>query len=245
MTSDRYVIVNADDFGLTHGINRGIIEAHEHGVLTSASLMVRGTAAAAAAQYAREHPALSVGLHFDAAEWVYANGEWVAKYEVVDASDAEAVRSELRRQLACFSESLGRHPSHLDSHQHVHLSEPARSALTHAAHDLGVPLRSCDPRLGYCGSFYGQTGEGEPYPAGISEDALIRIIETLPTGWTEIGTHPGYADGLDSVYAAEREQELRVLCNRGVRAALEKAGVRLCSFHDFRDATDLTSKRRL
>src|SRR5437870_3779943 len=41
----RYLIVNADDFGLSPGVNRGIIEAHEHGIVTSASLMVRWPAA--------------------------------------------------------------------------------------------------------------------------------------------------------------------------------------------------------
>jgi len=55
MTANKYLIVNADDFGQSTGINRGIIEAHERGVVTSASLMVRWPAAIDAAQYAREH----------------------------------------------------------------------------------------------------------------------------------------------------------------------------------------------
>ena len=50
----RYLIVNADDFGQSHGVNRGIIEAHERGVVTSASLMVRWPAARKAAAYARK-----------------------------------------------------------------------------------------------------------------------------------------------------------------------------------------------
>ena len=52
----RHLIVNADDYGLTSGINRGIAEAHENGILTSASLMVRYPAAAEAAAYAKAHP---------------------------------------------------------------------------------------------------------------------------------------------------------------------------------------------
>ncbi len=61
----RYLIVNADDFGLSFGVNRGIIEAFEHGVVTSASLMVNWIGAAEAAAYARQHPTLSLGLHID------------------------------------------------------------------------------------------------------------------------------------------------------------------------------------
>lgn len=232
MKAERCVIVNADDFGLTEGINRGIIEAHERGILTSASLMVRGAGAAAAAEYARHHSSFSVGLHFDAAEWIYRQGAWVAAYEVVDSADTDAVHEELTRQLASFGELLGRAPSHLDSHQHMHLSEPARSVLTKAAEELQVPLRSCTPEITYCGSFYGQTGEGEPYPQGISAEHLIRLLKTLPVGWTEVGCHPGYSQSLESVYAAEREEELRVLCSREVRAAAEACDVKLCSFHE-------------
>ena len=50
------LIVNADDFGLSEGVNRGIIEAHERGIVTSASLMVLRPAAASAADYSREDP---------------------------------------------------------------------------------------------------------------------------------------------------------------------------------------------
>src|SRR5436190_23980393 len=64
----RAVIVNADDFGQSAGINRGIIEAHERGIVTSASLMVRWPAAPAAAAYACAHRGLSVGLHVDLGE---------------------------------------------------------------------------------------------------------------------------------------------------------------------------------
>ena len=51
----RYLIVNADDFGLSPGVNRGVVQAHERGIVTSASLMVRQPAAGAAAACARAH----------------------------------------------------------------------------------------------------------------------------------------------------------------------------------------------
>src|SRR5688572_28379081 len=78
---DRHLIVNADDFGFSPGVNRGIAEAHERGIVTSASLMVRWPAAAAAASYARARPELSVGLHLDLGEWVLRDGAWVPLYE--------------------------------------------------------------------------------------------------------------------------------------------------------------------
>lgn len=230
----RRLIVNADDFGLTSGVNRGIIEACERGILTSASLMVRESAAAEAADYARQHPAFSVGLHFDAAEWRFERDAWVQNYVIVDSSDENAVRLELQRQLNAFTELVHRTPTHLDSHQHMHLREPARSVLLAAANELGIPLRGCTPVITYSGAFYGQTIEGERYEGGVSPAKLIRMIEKLPTGWTELGTHPGYGAGLASIYAAEREEELRTLCDPDVRVSLTTNHVQLCSFHDAR-----------
>ncbi|MDQ6654716.1 MAG: ChbG/HpnK family deacetylase [Verrucomicrobiota bacterium] len=228
----RHLIVNADDFGLTDGINRGIIEAHEHGIVSSASLMVRYPAAAAAADYARTHPAISVGLHFEAAEWRFRAVEWYPAYRVIDADDPQQVRAELQRQLAAFEQLMGRAPTHLDSHQHVHQSEPARSILIEAAAKLGIPLRSCNAAITYEGGFYGQTGEGEAFPSGISLGHLTQMLESLESCWTEFGCHPGYGDGLDSVYVVEREEELRVLCDPTLPETLRRNSVQLRSFHD-------------
>src|SRR3954453_7772980 len=83
----RCVIINADDFGRSAAINRGIIEAHENGILTSASLMVCYPAAAAAADYARDHQGFSVGLHLDLYEWRYRNDQWEPVYQRVDTED--------------------------------------------------------------------------------------------------------------------------------------------------------------
>ncbi len=232
MPAKRYLIVNADDFGLSEGVNRGIIRAHEQGIVTSTSLMVRYPAAAEAAQYAARHPRLSVGLHLDLAEWVYRDDQWLARYEVVPPDDPMAVAGEVGRQLEAFRRLLGRDPTHLDSHQHVHRNEPARSVVSEAARRLSVPLRSFTPQVQYCGDFYGQTGEGDPYPEGICLEGLLKTIENLPEGVTELGCHPGEDEHLDSVYRVERLQEMKVLCHPQVRAALESNQVVLCSFAD-------------
>src|SRR5262249_1930106 len=99
MTADRCLIVNADDFGLSHGVNRGIIRSFEQGIVTRASLMVRWAAAKEAADYARDHPALSVGLHVDLGEWEFQNSEWVQIYEVVALQNRDAVAREVAYQL--------------------------------------------------------------------------------------------------------------------------------------------------
>src|SRR6516165_8990020 len=163
MSRARNLIVNADDFGQSAGVNRGIITTHERGIVTSASLMVRWPGAAAAADYARAHPELSLGLHLDLGEWSYQAERWVQLYEVVPTADRAAVAEEVQRQLTIFRRLVGRDPTHLDSHQHVHRDEPVRSILLELAGALAVPLRHYCPAVRYCGDFYGQAAKGFPY----------------------------------------------------------------------------------
>ena len=128
----RRLIVNADDFGLSSPINRGIIESYRHGIVTSASLMVRWPAAVEAVLLCRTAPAtrpLSLGLHIDLGEWAWRQDGWKALYEVVDLEDRKAIEREVARQAAQFESLTGTTPSHLDSHQHVHRQEPVRSVL--------------------------------------------------------------------------------------------------------------------
>lgn len=228
----RCLIVNADDLGLSAGVNAGIAKAHERGIVTSASLMVRRSAAPAAVEVSHRNPALAVGLHLDLGEWVYEDGRWRVAYERCSSQDASEVERECRAQVEAFRDLLGRDPTHLDSHQHVHMSEPVTAVAVALAEELGVPLR--DRGVRYEGGFYGQTGKGEPWPQGISVERLVELIESLPEGWTEIGCHPGLGVRAESSYGPEREQEVRSLCDPRVRATLEQTGVALRSFADVR-----------
>lgn len=229
MAAKRLLIVNADDLGLSAGVNAGILEAHRRGIVTSASLMVRQPAAGDAAALARRHPSLAVGLHIDIGQWNYESGEWVVAYQHCSPEDAAAVEAECRGQLEAFRELLGHDPTHLDSHQHTHMSEPVASVAGELAAELGVPLRGRTIR--YEGGFYGQAGRGEPWPEGITVEHLLELIRALPEGGTELGCHPGIGVcQSESSYAPERERELHALCDRRVRVAIEEQDVDLRSF---------------
>ena len=239
----RYLIVNADDFGQSPGVNRGIIEAHEHGIVTSASLMVRWPAAAEAAAYAREHPSLSLGLHFDFGEWRCRNGRWIKLYEVVSEENIADVAKETSRQLAAFRRLIGGDPTHLDSHQHVHSRKPLNSVFIGVAERLGVPLRNHSPQVRYCGNFYGQTEDGMPLSDLISVGTVIKLLAQLAPGFTELGCHPGYAGDLDSMYRQERVKELRTLRDPRVQVAINEMGVKLCSFCEIVSAQNGGSRK--
>lgn len=219
MTS-RALIVNADDFGLSARTNAGIVRAHEHGIVTSASLMVRGEAAEEAARYARSRGRLSVGLHVDLGEWTHRDGEWVARYEHGPPEE------EIPRQLERFRSLVGKDPTHLDSHQHVHREDPVWTLLADLGDRLGVTVRGRGP-VNWLGGFYGQTGTGEPLPEAILTDALVDLIERLPPGVTELACHPGLDAELDSPYRLERIREVEALCDPRLRRVLEAHDVKL------------------
>lgn len=133
-----WIILNADDFGRSTGINTAVIRAHHEGVLTSASLMVTGDAVEEAITLARETPTLAVGLHV-----VVANGRSVlSPGEIPHLVDGDGhfsndpiriglryyfsrmARAELTRELAAQFErftTTGLPLSHVDSHLHLHL----------------------------------------------------------------------------------------------------------------------------
>jgi predicted glycoside hydrolase/deacetylase ChbG (UPF0249 family) len=228
----RYLIVNADDFGRSPGVNEGVITCHEDGIVTSASLMTRWPDAAEAAAYARANPSLSVGLHVDLSEWTIDEGTWRPIYERVAEDDGPAVETEIRAQLAAFRELIGRAPTHLDGHQHVQREEPAKSILLELAVELAVPLRDLNDEVPYVGSFYGQGPDGAPLPDAITVDGLLRLLADLPAGVTELGCHPALAEDLDSLYLRERLEEVRTLCDPRVKEALDEAGIRLTSFDE-------------
>jgi chitin disaccharide deacetylase len=229
--SRKSLIVNADDFGYSRGVNRGIVEAHEHGIVTSASLMVDQPAAEEAAGYSRNRPELSLGLHFELPAWRIRRAIWGVSRRHDDRL-ARAVATELGRQLERFRRLAGSDPTHLDSHKHRHREEPLRSVFLEAAGELNVPLRHFDPAVRFCGNFYGQIDNGRPNPEAIAPGALVELLEELEAGVTELCCHPGHTDGLKAWYREERVQEVRALCDQRVRAAIERLGIRLISFHE-------------
>jgi predicted glycoside hydrolase/deacetylase ChbG (UPF0249 family) len=224
MTPPRHVIFNADDLGASAGLNRGILECHAGGVLTSASLLVYGAAAQDAARLAARHPALAVGLHWD------LDG---VRSAPVDHADAAAVAAELEHQLKLATALLGRLPTHLDSHHHAHRAPEIEPVARAIARRAGLPLRGLGA-VHYVGGFYAQWKPGVDELEHVSVSALASILrEELRGGWTEIGCHPGYVErDFRSTYRAGREAELATLVDPRVPALIDELGLRLASFAD-------------
>ena len=214
----RRLIVNADDLGYDPEIDRGILEAHDHGIVSSATAMVETPFAAAALQAA---PAtLGVGLH-----------------AVLDpAGDAAAAEASLRRQLDRFVALRGALPSHLDSHKHVHAAPGPLAALVSVARQHRLPVRSIDAGMRAslraagvvtADHFLGDAGRRPAWDEPMLLAALARVGE----GTTELMAHPGYrpSHALTS-FGVEREVELAALLSLAVRDLVRSTGLHLCSY---------------
>jgi chitin disaccharide deacetylase len=231
--SGRFVIFNADDFGYSRGINRGIVEAHDAGVVTAATLVVNGRAAEEAALLARARPGLSVGLHVN-----FTN----EAQRLVDLEDRDACRAELRAQYARFLELVGRKPTHLDSHQHVHRHHMRRGLFEELADEQALPLRDRPPVV-FKGGFYGQWTYGVFEPEKVSFEALECILRNeIGEGIFEMSCHPGYRDpALEAVYHDEREHELRTLTDPRLRPLLAELGIALVSYLELARAREVSA----
>jgi predicted glycoside hydrolase/deacetylase ChbG (UPF0249 family) len=221
----KYLVINADDFGYAAGVNQGIIAAYEHGIVLSTSLMVDGPRVVEAGVLAKRHPGLGVGLHFTATN---------AQGPVIDLFDVAAVERELVRQYQRCCDLLGKSPTHLDSHHHIHLRQELQPMFLAWATERRLPLRGSG-LVKYDGGFYGHWYDDEwcahSAPELISVEHLTRILRALPDGVTELACHPGFVSpDLNSSYAAEREIELVTLLDPRVLDLVRDVGITLINF---------------
>jgi hopanoid biosynthesis associated protein HpnK len=164
----RRLIINADDFGLTSGVNRAIQECHQRGVVTSATLMANSQAFGEAVQIAKASPALSVGCHIvlvDGSPALPADqvpslvaGPGVARFHnslgkfaglaFFGKLDPAQIAAEASAQIRKL-QAAGISPTHADTHKHTHMFPrvlaPVLSALqacgVHAIRNPFEPLR--------------------------------------------------------------------------------------------------------
>ena len=247
----RRLIVNADDFGRTPGVNEGTIEAHLRGIVTSATVMILERAAAEGIRQARRvAPRLSLGLHCvltgggppashrDALPTLAPSGRFVRNAEALPpVLDPGEIRRELAAQIALFEEAAGRPPTHLDSHHHAALHPAVEPVFAEVAAQRGLAVRASSEAAR--AALRGR-GLRAPdaffdgfYAAGANPANLRAILSSLPEGTSELMCHPGHADRellAGSSYAAERAREVEILCDPEIRSWLRDEGVELVAF---------------
>lgn len=160
----QYLIVNADDLGISHGVNRGILEAHIQGIVTSTTAMVNLPAAGAGIQLMQNQaPKLGIGLHFtftrgrpvlppeQVRSLVQPNGEFYSLPEFMVRNpnfNADELRAEMEAQLSRFILLAGWLPDHFDAHHYVtYLNPDMFDMMLKLATKHKLPLRSAEKHM--------------------------------------------------------------------------------------------------
>ena len=150
------LIVNADDYGRSPGVSRGILHAHREGIVTSTTVMVNQPQRPGPTGRGAGLPRLGVGLHLVFTAWqpvlppdtipglVDADGLFFDQHTVwaqADEIPPAALQAELTAQIGRFAAWAGRLPDHLDCHHFVHLYPRFFQVYVDLAAQFGLPLR--------------------------------------------------------------------------------------------------------
>ena len=153
----RTLVVNADDLGLTAGINNGVFDAHDRGILTSASLMTNAPATVNAIRRLRSRPTLGIGVHLTLVDGapmhlpdrvptlLRDDGRFYPSWKpfIVACLTGRVSMDEVEHELACQIERVideGIRPTHLDTHKHVHVYPPIFAIVAQLAERFRIPV---------------------------------------------------------------------------------------------------------
>jgi chitin disaccharide deacetylase len=244
------LIVTADDFNLSEGVSRGILEAHHSGIVTETSVMVNVGDLPQASAMLASAPHLGVGLHLNitrgrplappqaVATFLGPDDQFLGSPQALPMQmRSAAVQAEFQAQVERFVRAFGRLPQHVDTHHHVHQHPVVFEALLDLAVALKLPVRGLDPQMRAT-----MTARGLRSPAHFLGDAghepywtvtrLLATIQALRPGVTELMCHPGYFDEAIaySRYGRQRDIERQALCAPEVAAMLREKGAELVTY---------------
>src|SRR5699024_313135 len=226
-TDDMKIIINADDFGYSNGVNYGIIDAYKNGILTSTTCLTNGHGFTHAIQLAKENTKLGVGVHLtltsgkpltgNLSSLTDSSGKFknISHYENKFYIDTKELYIEWKTQIEKFL-STGLKPTHLDSHHHVNNLPNIKPVFLQLATEYNLPVRN-------------NLGRSENYPGIKTVDYFERQPETILKATQEfkndyksyetieIMCHPAYIDKIlrdSSSFVTPRIEELDILTSK-------------------------------
>jgi len=231
------IIVNADDFGYSKGVNYGIIEAHLQGIVNSATMMMNMYAVEHGVELAKKNPTLGLGVHLvltagkplsDGLETIVdENGSfhkqtfWYSNPNV----KIEEVENEWDAQIQRFL-SFGLNPTHLDSHHHMHMIPILQPIIAKLSQKYNLPVRISEKHHIDGITPFSDQLLTDFYGNDIPVDYFETIKERLNPGaeTIEIMVHPALVDNdlkNGTSYCFERLTELDILTTAKLPEGIE------------------------
>ena len=244
------VIFNADDFGLSKGVNLGIIEACKNGVVRSATMMAGMAGFDHAAILAKENPELKIGVHLTLTAGKSVGGVYQTITDEkgnflnlstltgkVNEIDLNEVEREYEAQIQKIL-TAGIEIDHFDSHHHTHNLDGIVNVYIKLAKKYNKKVRFFDKEFlseEYDGTVTTDNFTESFYNENVSIDSLMEIISEQKGTSLEVMCHPAYVDYplyQSSSYHVKRVFELNVLTSDELRDFLERNDIQVCSFSD-------------
>lgn len=227
------VIINADDFGYTKAVTKGIIKGYHEGIIRSTTALCNMDDLEYGHSLLKDCPNLAVGVHL-----TLTLGKSLTKNTTLSDEngffykpnqlknhvfDLEEVYLEFKAQIEKYIEVFGKKPSHLDSHHGMHDFQNNYTVTKKLAQEYQIPVRRYSEYL-FVSDFVNEN---------ISVQGLIKIFEKYKNENIEIMCHPGECDlelYKKSSYVAKRVEELFVLCHQDILDYVEREHIILTNY---------------
>jgi predicted glycoside hydrolase/deacetylase ChbG (UPF0249 family) len=229
------LIINADDFGYSRGVNYGIMDCHLFGIVNSTTIMMNMEGTEHAIELAKKNPSLQVGIHLvltcgkpllqDVPSLIDEKGDFKT---LAALNSKDICLSELEKEWTAQIESFirsGLKPNHFDSHHHVHTIEEFLPVVQKLAKKFNLPVRlnglnGIEGVEGYSDiclfDFYGPTATADYFDKLSKKDLDEKTVEIM--------CHPAYMDNLllsGSSYNTTRLDELDILLKTNLPTNLD------------------------
>lgn len=249
------LIFNVDDFGLSKGVNLGVIEAYENGPVRSTTIMAGGEAFCHGVELAKQHPGLDVGIHLALTASQSVGGAYrtltdekgrflplatITELVREGRLDLDEVEAEYEAQIQKVL-SAGIEPSHFDSHHHTHHLPGIYEVFLRIAKKYGITkvrmmdvnlLRAKTDKI-HTTDIFEDRFYGDEVTIENLKDLINRFGDKFMRGSMEIMTHPAYLDCTlynNSSYHYKRMAELEVLTSTELKEFLWAGDYEITSF---------------
>jgi predicted glycoside hydrolase/deacetylase ChbG (UPF0249 family) len=244
MTPSRFLIINADDLGISTEVNRGVFTAYEHGVVTDSSLLINGARSQEAITMIKENPEFPVGIHIDLDPllgWESPGKEKFTRQELHqimnESTFVKKIQQEIHEQIEAFLDT-GLIPSHIDTHHHVHGFHQIFESLIEAMDRYKIKALRFS-KAGY--ALLGRKdilltiktaqwmeeklrAQGIVYPHLLIDPLVPFSLKELPAGVAELMVHPSVGED------PWRQRDFEMLMDPLFMKAVRDEGIQLISF---------------
>ncbi|MGL4773597.1 MAG: chitin disaccharide deacetylase [Clostridium sp.] len=243
------LIINADDFGLSRGVNYGIIDAHKRGVIRSTSIMAGMPGFLHAVELLKENKDLGCGVHLTLTAYkpllnthkviVDKNG-YLSREHIENNINMDNIKEALEEAYLEFKaqiekvKSAGVEITHLDSHHHVHTMPELKPVIERLVNEYQLPIRGglnyeldYDKVVPYETVFFDKTASIDTFKKHMEELKKFEVIDTM--------SHPGYVDKflLDiSSYTTKRAEEVEILTSDELKELLKENGIVVSNYRE-------------